>query len=235
MVTDRTAGRQAVRLLLIDPAPPAEGHDGPQRYPAPALLAPTTTVDRVFCAGAPPQIWDAADCARVAPLILDKTRWAAARRYDAVVVNCMLDPGVASAKRAVRMPVVGAGEASLALARLLGNRVARIYPAGIPVRALLQDVEATYVGLAAAGRAEVERGADVLVLGCAVLNPFAARLRNEFDVPVLPNEDIALKVAELLAMCGLHAAEPQPLRARLLWLGRTLAQRVSRLTSLMKH
>lgn len=234
-IVNELAFKHNVRLLLIQPAPPEDGHEGPHPYPVPAHLLRATSIDSLYCAGAPVEIWDEAGCARVAPLILEKVRWAEARGYDAVIVNCMLDPGVASAKRMVRIPVVGAGEASMQVARLLGNRIARIYPAGIRVPDLLKDPQATYDGLMIAGRAELDMGADTLVLACALLNRFASSLQQEFGVPVLPNEEVALKLAEMLAIFGLHACAPQPLRARLVWFRRDLSRRASRMVSLLKN
>lgn len=224
-----------VRLLLVQPSPPEDGTEGPHRYPAPGHLASTTTVDSIYCAGAPLEVWDEAGCAKVAPMILEKTRWAAEQGYDAVVINCMLDPGVAAAKRSVDIPVVGAGEASMLTAQLVGNRIARIYPAGIRVPDLLKDPHATYRGLVAAGRMELDNGADALVLACALLNRFASRLQQEFGVPVLPNEEVALRLAEMLAMFRLHAAPSRPLAARLVWVRREVLRKVSRLVSMLNR
>ncbi|MEW6034636.1 MAG: aspartate/glutamate racemase family protein [Chloroflexota bacterium] len=42
--------------------------------------------------------------------------------YDAAVVGCFLDPGVAEARSVVSIPVVGPGEATIHYACLLGNR-----------------------------------------------------------------------------------------------------------------
>lgn len=42
--------------------------------------------------------------------------------FDAVVINCMLDPGLAAARERVSIPVVGPCQASMHLAAMLGHR-----------------------------------------------------------------------------------------------------------------
>ena len=209
----------SARLLLLRPVPPADGEEGPHAVPEPPYLLPSTRLDLAYCRGCPRSYEGRRDCAEAAPLVVAKARWAEAAGYDAMVVSCMLDPGVAAARKAVRMPVVGLGEANDAVAGLLGRRPARFYPIGIPVQQLGHDERATYCELARVARRCVERNAaDVLIPNCAILGGLAWRLQDDLHVPVLPNEEVGVKLAELLVVLGLRPAHGHGrarLRARL--------------------
>jgi allantoin racemase len=124
---------------------------------------------------------------------------------DAVVVDCMADPGVRPARELVRILVVGPGETSMHLACLLGHRFsivtteARAVPefenqanvAGlterlasvrwvdIPVLELASDPEALLAALIDASVAAIEAdGAHVIVFGCTGMLGFAEGVRD---------------------------------------------------------
>jgi len=153
-----------------------------------------------------------------------------AKTCDAMVVDCMADPGVRAARELVDVPVVGAAEASMALATQLGqrlgiisilengaaqtelqvramgvdSRVVAIVGIDVPVLALGQDPGLTAAHLSVAARECVEDcGADVIVLGCTGMYMFAERLRADLDVPVVEPLAAAFKTAEMLASLGL--------------------------------
>ena len=199
--------KQSVKLLLLHPTSPDDGNEGPfpsgrQRY-----LLPTTSVDEIFCLGAPNTIPDAAACKKATPFVVEKSRWAEVQGYDAVVVNCMLDPGVREAKRVVDIPVVGLREATRAIASLVGENPAHIYPGGLSPLELADDEERTTLGLLSKGRRQISmRGADVLIPNCAYLGGLAQRLQVELGVPVLANRQIGLRCGELLATFRLLSA-----------------------------
>lgn len=175
--------------------------------PTPPYLHPATEVDVAYCVGAPATYEDPHDCVRAVPVIVAKARAAEAAGYDAMVVSCMLDPGVREARRAVRMPVIGLGSANLAIARLLGEHPARCFTIDIPVARLEDDEPRTLAQLVTVGRQLIAaHGADVLVPNCARLGDLSVRLEGELAVPVLPNEAIGLKVAEILATFRLRRA-----------------------------
>ena len=124
---------------------------------------------------------------------------------DAVVVDCMADPGVRPARELVRIPVVGPAEASMHLACQLGHRFsivtteARSVPefenqarvAGlaerlasvrwvdIPVLDLASDPEALLAALVDESVAALEDdGAHVIVFGCTGMLGFAEGVRE---------------------------------------------------------
>ncbi len=198
--------RGPLRILLLRPVPSAWG-DGPVRLPTPAFLLPSTLVELAYCADAPQTYEEPADCVRGTPFIVARARLAEAEGYDAMVVSCMLDPGVREAQRKVRMPVIGLGAANLAVAGLVGERPDRFFTLDIPVRELAVDPPKVFEQLVRVGRMWIDaHGADVLVPNCARLGHLAEALSGELGVPVLPNEAVGLKVAELLAAFGLRRA-----------------------------
>lgn len=62
------------------------------------------------------------DVALAAPEIITKALEAEKRGFDAIGIYCTSDPGLAACKEAVSIPVVGAGQASFAMAMLAGCR-----------------------------------------------------------------------------------------------------------------
>ena len=57
-----------------------------------------------------------------APFIIEKARLAELNGYSAVVIDCFGDPGLSGARELLKIPVVGANQASVCLAAQLGNR-----------------------------------------------------------------------------------------------------------------
>jgi allantoin racemase len=133
-------------------------------------------------------------------LVIAKAKWAESQGYDAVVVGCMVDPGVREAKQAVNIPVIGIREATRSIAPLVGRNLGHIYPGRIPVLELATDEEKTFSELVKVSRWLVaKRGVDVLIPDCAYIGGLAHRLQSEVGVPVLPNVDVGLRMAELFA------------------------------------
>ncbi len=112
---------------------------------------------------------------------------------DAIIIDCMGDPGIHACREAVRIPVLGAGQTSMHLANMLGHRFSfitvldRIRPIiekiigsyglkdkyasfqsiDIPVLELSHDLESLNTALSEKAIASIEQdGADAIVLGC---------------------------------------------------------------------
>lgn len=83
-------------MLVISPIDPVDGIEGP--FPVTSRerdnLLPQTEVDEVLCKGAPVPICGEQAVQKVIPMIAEKARWGELNGYDAVVINCMVDPGV---------------------------------------------------------------------------------------------------------------------------------------------
>ena len=153
---------------------------------------------------------------------------------DAIMVNCFANPGVCAAREIAGVPVVGAGEASMALALLLGHRFAVVSTrksAGpwielqaramgvegrlaaatgitIPVLGLGADRDETARQLtSAANELIATKGANVIILGCTGMALVAEAVRAALPVPLIEPMAAAFKMAETLAELGLHHAQ----------------------------
>ena len=86
------------------------------------IAAPGTTVD---VTGTSPQDRDFGRLTefRCAALAIDRCIEAESQHYDAFVMGHFQDPGLYEARSAVRIPVVGAGEATMHFAAQLGRRL----------------------------------------------------------------------------------------------------------------
>jgi allantoin racemase len=108
-------------LSFVDAAQNAPYFERLSRY-LNEIAAPGTTVD---VAGTSPPDRDFGRLTefRCAALAIDHCIEAEAQRYDAFVMGHFQDPGLYEARSAVRIPVVGAGEATLHFAAQLGRRL----------------------------------------------------------------------------------------------------------------
>jgi len=69
-------------------------------------------------------------CAVTATYIVDEIIQAEKDGYSAVISQCFLDPGVCEGRETVRIPVVGAGEASIYVAMMCGDRLGIVTTGG---------------------------------------------------------------------------------------------------------
>lgn len=124
---------------------------------------------------------------------------------DAVVIDCMGDPGLRAAREVVSIPVLGPCETGMHIASMLGHRfsvltvmrrlraafentaavaglstkLASVRSVDIPVLELEQDLDRTKAMLVMEGvRAVEEDGAEALIFGCTGLMGCAASLRE---------------------------------------------------------
>lgn len=152
-------------------------------------------------------------------------------RFDALIVGCYGDPGLAAVREVSTIPVVGPGQASLHLALQVGERfgivavVDEVVPAnrrqvrsyglepflvdvrsiGVPVLELRSGGRSTVDAMARLGSELIEDGADTLVLGCMSMGflDVAAELQEELGVPVVNPVLAALKAAETMLDLGI--------------------------------
>lgn len=136
------------------------------------------------------------DAALAIPSSLRLISRAAAEGVDAVVIDCMGDPGMRPGRELVRIPVIGPAQASMHVAAMLGHRfsvvtIARRLRAefennaavyglagqmascrsiGIPVAGLSTDLARTLGALTDEAQLAVERdGAEAIIFGCTGL------------------------------------------------------------------
>jgi allantoin racemase len=152
---------------------------------------------------------------------------------DAIMVNCFADPGVLAVREIAEVPVVGAAEASMALALLLGHKFAVVSTGesagpSIELQARALGVESRLAGavgitipvlglgadrgetarqlISAANELIATKGANVIILGCTGMALVAEAVRAALPVPLIEPMAAALKMAEILAELGLHHA-----------------------------
>ncbi len=189
-----------------------------------AVKRPDTELEVVNPEEGPEAIECAYDESRAVPEMLKLVQKAPEQGFDAVVIACFSDPGLDAARELVEIPVVGIQEASMYLAAMLGSSfgvlttlerrvpVRRQYAASlglgeklvatpvlnIPVAETVGSLTRMKETALARSREALEKGAEVLILGCAGLGDWAHDLQQQMGVPVINPNAAGLKIAELL-------------------------------------
>lgn len=159
--------------------------------------------------------------------------------YDAIVIYCFSDVGLDAVRENVRIPVIGPGETSLAVANMLCNRfvvittestnIARTYrrlmKSGIArekmtsVRALDVPIGELRVNPQVTGeylynvcrKACEDEQADGVILGCLGMASYGEMLERELPVKVIDPAFIAIAYAEMCVRIGLaHIPQMYP-------------------------
>lgn len=191
-----------------------------------------TTIEVVHLASGPESIEDAVGEARATVPTLDEIVRAEEDGCDAAIIYCFGDPGLRAARASVDIPVMGLGEASSALAVLLGHRFGivtagppeagtakllvenliagelahkcvGVLSIGIPVLGLADEGSGEVEGAMRVGRELVDRGAEVLVLGCGSILGVEEALRESLGVQIVVPAAAALTLCETLLDLGL--------------------------------
>ena len=154
------------------------------------------------------------------------TEAAAADGFDAAIIACFDDTGLAEARRAVDIPVIGIGEAAFHAAMLFGGpftvittlpvsvpvieqnidgyhlsaACARVRASGLPVLSLEQEPETARIRLReCAQTAQREDNCRALVLGCAGMTEFAADMQAASGLPAVDGVAAAVGLARTVA------------------------------------
>lgn len=166
-------------------------------------------------------------------------------RFDAVVLAGFGEHGREGARELLDVPVVDITEAAAHLACLLGRRYGvvttldrtcgliedSLHAAGVGSHCVgvvgsglgvleLADEVRTASALVTAARRVRDRGAEVLVLGCAGMTGLDRRISAELGIPVIDGVAAAVRLAESLVALGLktsRAAYPKPLPKNRRW------------------
>lgn len=164
---------------------------------------------------------------------------------DVAILGCFGDPGLDALREiTTTLPVVGPGEAAFHVAAMLGDqfgivtvtegvvspmrhlvarsglteKLAGIAVTGMPVLEMTGARDEALDLVRERGRALVERGAAVLVLGCMSMAflDVTPELERDLGVPVVNPARAALHTAEMLARTGLrHSKSTYPVPAKL--------------------
>lgn len=191
------------------------------------LKSPDTILEIVNLKKGVPSVETNFDEAWVIPFTLEEALRAEKEGCHGAIIYCTADPALLACKEALKIPVVGIGEASFFLAAYLGKRFAilspgpplpfnigpeldnvKIYgledkclglkPLEIPVLDLEKDKELVLEKLIQSGKEMIEKGADVLVLGCGALIGMEEKLSAALQVPIIVPGRVALKLCESL-------------------------------------
>lgn len=152
--------------------------------------------------------------------------------FDAAVMGCFADSAVREARVAASIPIIGAGQSSVALAQTLGDGfgVVTILPSNVPdIERLIAAMRVSHlcagvraIGLDAAGVTGspgealrrtgeaaldlIERGAQVIVLGCLSYSftTIAVDLGERLGLPVVDPLWAAIAVAHAQVLMGVR-------------------------------
>jgi Asp/Glu/hydantoin racemase len=208
------------RILVINPNSSQGVTDAMDRAVEPLRRADGPAIACATLAEGPPGIETARHIAQVVvPLCALIAR--EDNRASAFVIACFSDPGLHAARETTRRPVLGIGEAGLTAALNLGERVgiiairpASVVRQGRMARTLgIADrfagsiaLDMGVVELADAGRTRArmievgtrlrdEKGADVIVMGCAGMAGYRADVQAALGVPVIDPTQAAVGLA----------------------------------------
>ncbi len=196
------------RVLVINPNSSEAVTAGIEAAMAPLRTAEGPAIDCVTLAEGPPGIETQVQVDGVVAPLLALIRREPAAAY---VIACFSDPGLRAAREVAEGPVFGISESAMARALSLGERfgILAILPASVGrhrryVRSLglearfadslpigrgvaeLADADATLTALAETGRRlRDDKGAEVLILGCAGMAGQRGALEAELGLPVV--------------------------------------------------
>jgi len=188
-----------------------------------------TVIDIVNLEQGPVSIDDWFDATWAALPVVKETIQAEKEGYDGVIIYCFDDPGVRAAKEAVRIPVLGIGEASAHIASLishkfgivtaglpsktgsviwdnlkmieLDHKCVGVKPVGIPVLKLVDERDQEEINLIALSRELIAKGAETIVLGCGSMLGVADQVSSKLNIPIVIPALAALALMEgLVAM-----------------------------------
>ncbi len=216
-----------MRVLVINPV----GHpkwDEQDKSIYLSYASPGTVVEVFSLPRGPPSVESPRAHAEVIPLVVERVLGLHSN-YDAVIVNCFLDPAVDLLKGMLRKPVVGPCEASLTLASILSKKLSivtvgnealwmieeRVRSLGymnylvslkgieLTVLQLDENLNETKSAVIRKAKEAINEGAEVIVLGCTGLSGLARAVQKAVGVPVVDPSGAALKVAESMVKLGL--------------------------------
>jgi allantoin racemase len=165
-----------------------------------------------------------ANAALVVPELLRTVPKWVEEGYEAVIIGCFSDPGIAAIRDVTDIPIIGPGGSAMHLAAQFGERfsvlssdptpkglIARLRSLGLgelfvsermvgcSVLDLVRKPDEAFNGILAAARNCVDDGADILVMGCMGMGftpQLTERLQDRVGVPVVNSVLAGLKIAE---------------------------------------
>ena len=162
--------------------------------------------------------------ALVIPDVLKVIKEYEGKGYDAAIIGCFYDPGLYEAREISDMVITAPAEASMHIASTLGDRFSIIVGRRKWIPLMMEnvvkygfrdklvsfesvelgvwdfhkDIEETKKRIIRTAKSAVEKGAEVIILGCTVLFGFFKDVEKEVGVPVVDPIIASLKWAEFL-------------------------------------
>ncbi len=207
------------RIVVINPNSTTRVTEGIDQAVRPLRFADGPAIDCLTLADGPPGIETQRHVDGVVAPLCELIR-REDNTADAFVVACFSDPGLHAARESTTKPVLGISECAITQALGLGDRFAiiAILPASVarhrryirqlglaerfagerPIGVGVTGLAGDEVGdrMSDVARALVEEdGADVLIMGCAGMANYRARLEDETGVPVIDPSQAAVTQA----------------------------------------
>lgn len=209
-----------MRVLVINPNSTESMTDGIVASASAAAAADVLVEGRTNVDG-PAAIQGDADGLAAMSGVVRLVIQAASEGYDAAVIACFDDTGLAEARAAVGFPVIGIGQAAFHTATMYGRfsvittlqvsvpviedniqqygmteACANIHASGVPVLSLESDPDNARPRLqACAVLAATQDQADALVLGCAGMSAFGAAMTEASGLPAIDGVAAAVGLA----------------------------------------
>lgn len=144
--------------------------------------------------------------------------------YDGVLVACFGDPGLYAIKEMLNYPVIGIAEASIMTANLIGQKFgllvaldkavslmtdmvgqygmkekcATIEALNISVLNVEKNKKESIKKLIEVGKKAIDKGSEVLILGCAGMTGMKEEIEKKLEVPVIDPVECGYKVLEMV-------------------------------------
>jgi len=151
---------------------------------------------------------------------------------DGVVLACFGDPGLFALREILPVPVTGIAEASFLTACMIGHkfgivigghndvpamesflwtlglekRYAGSWPMDMEVLEMNLDFEKTLQALVEGAQNIIDKGAEVILLGCAGLGLYQDKLQAKLGVPVIDPNEAGCRQLRLLVDMGLNTS-----------------------------
>ncbi|EHR78162.1 Asp/Glu racemase [Thermococcus litoralis DSM 5473] len=155
------------------------------------------------------------------------------KNANAIVINCFADPCLFELRENLNVPIFGVGETTMHIAAMLGefsvigpgdnmiswtriqareygifDKLVSVHKIKFSVDDILEADERLYKATKDACLEAIDKGADVIVLGCTGFMTIAKRLREEiweeFQIPVLEPLLVTYSVARSLSLVFRH-------------------------------
>ena len=208
------------KILVINPNSTEAVTRGIDEACAPLRMAGGPAIECVTLKEGPPGIETQQDVDSVVQPLLRRVN-DGENEYAAFVIACYSDPGLHAIREATKKPVLGVSECGILTALTLGqkfgviailqqsiarhlrymgalgvmDRLAGELPVGLPV-VELSDEKKTFGRMVEVGRRlREERGAEVIVMGCAGMARYRKPLQVAVGIPVVEPTQAAVAMA----------------------------------------